>query len=95
MEDEKLPDAQVAVLNDELLAPPPKDASEPAKRGTKAALIEKILEVADRNDLELTVSNTQLKRMNKQALQKLLGELVEAGVKRLPPLRLRAPVSTI
>ena len=41
--------------------------------------IDKILQVADTANLELQVSNTKLKRMNKDALNKLLAELMEAA----------------
>ncbi len=82
MEDEK-DEKQIAALNDELLVPTSPDTSgEPPKRNTKAHMIARIIEVAEQNDLELTVSNTQLKRMNKTDLHKLLGELVETGVKQ-------------
>ena len=90
MEEQKRPDRErsdqgdISALNEELLAPVPQatDISAPPKRNTKAALIARVLEVAEQNDLELTVSNTQLRRMNKTDLHKLLGELVESGVKQ-------------
>ena len=67
-------------LNDELLK---KDAatSEEPKRNSKEYLIKKIVEVAEENDLELNVSNTKLKRMGKDKLQVLLGEMCEEAVK--------------
>ncbi len=71
---------QMELLNDELLQNDEK--SEEPKRNTKEALIDKILLIADENDLELSVSNTKLKRMNKDKLQKLLGELGEKVVKQ-------------
>lgn len=85
MEEQKLPerDHNISALNEELLAPEaPPPGTTPPKRNTKAALISRVLEIADQNDLELTVSNTQLRRMNKTDLHKLLGELVESGVKQ-------------
>jgi hypothetical protein len=40
------------------------------------------LQVAEQNDMELTFSNTKLKRMSKDKLGKLLGELTAEVVKR-------------
>ena len=68
-------------LNDELLEPPKPENTE-VKRNTKDALIDRILQVAEQNDMELTFSNTKLKRMSKDKLGKLLGELTEEVVKR-------------
>ncbi len=67
-------------LNEELLK---KDAatSEEPKRNSKEYLIKKIIEVAEENNLELNVSNTKLKRMGKDKLQVLLGEMCEEAVK--------------
>ena len=80
---EEKADKQIEALNEELLqpGPDPNAPAAPPKRNTKAALIERILEVAESNNLELTVSNTQLRRMNKTDLHKLLASLVEEGVK--------------
>ncbi len=72
---------EIQKLNDELLAPEQKVQEEP-KRNTKEWLIEKILMMADENDLELSISNTKLRRMSKVQLQKLLGELGEKVVKQ-------------
>ena len=68
-------------LNDELLEPPKPESTE-VKRNTKDALIDRILAVAEQNDMELTFSNTKLKRMSKDKLGKLLGELTAEVVKR-------------
>ena len=81
MADEKQPEpANLAQLNDDLLKgeKPPQDA----KRNTKEWLIERILSVADENGLELTYSNTKLKRMSKKELNVLLGQLMEQVVKQ-------------
>ena len=61
-------------MNDELLkkdAPP----DEKPKRNSKEFLIGRIVQLADENDLELTMSTTKLKRMTKDKLQALLGEM--------------------
>ena len=68
-------------LNTELLEPPKVDNPE-SKRNTKEHLIDRILNMAEQNDMELTFSNTKLKRMTKDKLGKLLGELTEELVKR-------------
>ena len=70
----------IAKLNDDLLK---KDhvPDEKPKRNSKEFLIEKIFAVADENNLELNVSATKLKRMSKDKLQVLLGELCEEAVK--------------
>ena len=68
-------------LNDELLESPKPESTE-VKRNTKDALIDRILNCAEQNDMELTFSNTKLKRMSKDKLGKLLGELTEEVVKR-------------
>ena len=80
MEDEKKA-KEFKKLNTELLEPPKPETTE-AKRNTKEALIDRILQVAEQNDMELTFSNTKLRRMSKDKLGKLLGELTEEVVKR-------------
>ena len=77
------PDKIIPALNNELLEAKEekKDDPEP-KRNTKEALIDRILSICQEHNLELTVSNTKLKRMSKTALQKLLGELVEDLMKK-------------
>ena len=63
-------------LNEELLKKPRANPDDPPKRNTKDALIDRILLMAEENNLEIMVSNTKLKRMSKPALQKLLGEML-------------------
>ena len=71
---------QLAKLNDDLLkAEKPDEAS---KRNTKEWIIERILTVADENGLELSFSNTKLKRMSKKELNQLLAQLMEQVVKQ-------------
>ena len=67
-------------LNDDLLK---KDhvPDEKPKRNSKEFIIEKIFAVCDENNLELNISPTKLKRMSKEKLNVLLGELCEEAVK--------------
>ena len=67
-------------FNDELLKKE-RPTEEKPKRNSKEFLIERIFLVADENELELNVSSTKLKRMSKEKLQELLGELCEEAVK--------------
>ena len=69
-------------MNEELLKKPRSNPDEPPKRNTKDALIERIQQIADENNLEIMVSNTKLKRMSKPALQKLLGEMLNECMKK-------------
>ncbi len=69
-------EAKILALNDELLVEDEKNPEE-VKRNTKEYLIEKILAISDENDLELSISNTKLKRMSKDKLKRLLAELAE------------------
>ena len=69
-----------AELNDELLKPEPAGDQEP-RRNSKEWLIQKITQLCEEANLELTMSNTKLKRMGKEKLQKLLGELTEEAIK--------------
>ena len=71
----------LTTLNDALLEPTKEERAEP-KRNTKDSLIERILSIAEENNLELTFSNTKLKRMNKRELGKLLGELTEEVIRQ-------------
>ena len=73
-------DPSLSKLNDELLKPSSSPTEEP-KRNSKEFLIERIVSVAEENQLELNISNTKLKRMSKPRLQKMLGEMVEDVVK--------------
>ena len=79
MEEEKAPD--LAALNDALLEQPKEDRPEP-KRNTKESLIERILSLTEEHHLELTFSNTKLKRMSKKELGQLLGQLSEEVVRQ-------------
>ena len=82
MEEEKRPPSaskKMGLLNDELLRPVQK--TEETKRNTKDFLIDRILSVAEENNLELSISNSKLKRMSKERLQKMLGEMIEEVVK--------------
>lgn len=69
-----------ADLNDELLKPAPLTDQEP-RRNSKEWLIAKITQICEEANLELTMSNTKLRRMGKEKLQKLLGELTEEAIK--------------
>jgi hypothetical protein len=74
-------------LKDELLeaAEPPSESeteeTQP-KRNTKQALIDKIIEVSQREHLPMNLSNTKLKRMNKNQLSNVLAELIEEGLRK-------------
>ena len=72
-------------LNNELLnAGSPKKAQADdaqAKRNSKTALIDKIVQVSDKYGLELEYSDTKLKRMNKEKLAKVLAGIIEESVK--------------
>ena len=67
-------------MNDDLLK---KDhvPDEKPKRNSKEFIIEKKFSVCDENNLELNISSTKLKRMSKEQLNVLLGELCEEAVK--------------
>ena len=71
---------EIKKLNDELLKKEHPTDDKP-KRNSKDFLIERIFQVADENDLELNLSSTKLKRMSKEKLQALLGELCEDAMK--------------
>ena len=76
----------IEVLNDELLepeTPESPDAEDPQpKRNSKQALIAKILELSERDGIPLEISNTKLKRMNKQQLSQLCAQMIETGLKK-------------
>ena len=78
--EEKTEPKNVKKLNDDLLKKE-RPVEEKPKRNSKEFLIERIFQVADENDLELNLSSTKLKRMSKDRLQTLLGELCEEAVK--------------
>ena len=71
---------EIKKLNDELLKKE-RPIDDKPKRNSKDFLIERIFQVADENDLELNLSSTKLKRMSKEKLQALLGELCEDAMK--------------
>ena len=89
---EKHPDGQknIKKLNDELLKKEKAPDDKP-KRNSKEFIIEKILQVADENNLEINVSNTRLKRMSKEKLQQMLGEMCEDAVKSQMAAAVNAP----
>ena len=69
-------------LNNALLtADSPRKEDEKAKRNTKNALLEKIIQVTEKYGLTLDYSDTKLKRMNKTQLAKVLAEVIEESVK--------------
>lgn len=75
----------VEILKDELLeaAEPEKvSESEPPKKNTKQALLNKILEVSEKGGIPLEHSNSKLKRMNKQQLASVLADVIEEGMRR-------------
>ena len=89
---EKHPNVQknIKKLNDELLKKEKAPDDKP-KRNSKEFLIDKIVQVAEENDLELNVSNTRLKRMSKEKLQQMLGEMCEDAVKSQMAAAVNAP----
>ena len=89
---EKHQDVQknIKKLNDELLKKEKAPDDKP-KRNSKEFLIDKIVLVAEENDLELNVSNTRLKRMSKEKLQQMLGEMCEDAVKTQMAAAVNAP----
>ena len=70
-------------LNNDLLnaGSPKKSEDAQAKRNSKTALIEKIVQVSEKYGLELEYSDTKLKRMNKDKLAKVLAGIIEESVK--------------
>ena len=72
-------------LKEDLLAaahPEPEPEETQPKRNTKQALIDKIIEVSQKEGIPLEHSNTSLKRMNKQKLSNLLAEIIETGIRK-------------
>jgi hypothetical protein len=85
-------DPVIQKLNDELLKKTKDNVmDEPPKRNTKEALVDRIQQIADENNLEITVSNTKLRRMSKPALQKLLGEMLNECMKKQMAEAVKAP----
>lgn len=77
--EEKEEKKSFAELNDALLKPTA--TTEEPKRNSKEWLINKIIQICEEANLELTMSNTKLRRMGKEKLQKLLAELTEEAIK--------------
>ena len=73
-----------AELREELLEACEPEVTVPkeTKRNSKQALIDKIIEVSEKENIPLEHSNTKLKRMNKRELADLLGSMIEIGMKR-------------
>ena len=88
---EKSVDEIIPKLNEELLKKNRTNPDDPPKRNTKDSLIDRILGIAEENNLEITVSNTKLKRMSKPALQKLLGEMLNDCMKKQMAESVKAP----
>ena len=86
-----VPENIIPKFNEELLKKPHASPDDPPRRNTKDALIDRILEVAEGNNLDLNVSNTKLKRMSKPALQKLLGEMLSETLKKQMAEAVQAP----
>ena len=74
---------ELSELKDDLLeaARPSQEPPEP-KRNSKQALIDKILEISEKENLPIEQSNTKLRRMNKNQLGNLLAELIERGMQK-------------
>ena len=72
-----------AKLNNELIRATDEDdkKSEKTKRNSKDELIQKIIQLAENNDIPLKMSDTKLRRMNKQQLNELLAEVVETAMR--------------
>ena len=73
-------DTEEQVLREELLdaaAPEEIQQTEPPKKNTKLALLNKILEVSEKGGIPLQHSNSKLKRMNKQQLAGVLADVIE------------------
>ena len=68
-------------LREELLADSVPEPKAPP-RGSKQALIDKIIELSERDQIPLDISNTKLKRMNKEQLTSLCADMVEKGVRK-------------
>ena len=64
--------------NDDLLVEEKSETTpEKQKRNSKADLINRIIELSEKNNLELEFSDTKLKRMNKTQLQQILADQME------------------
>ena len=67
-------------LNNELLESPQKTVQSP-KRNSKQHIINRIIELCEKTGIELEESDSKLKRMNKEQLQKKLAEVMEKEIK--------------
>ena len=64
--------------NDDLLIEEKSEtAPEKQKRNSKSELINRIVELSDKNNVELEYSDTKLKRMNKTQLQQIMADQME------------------
>ena len=70
-------------LNNELLKVSSDDEKKekPRKRNSKEELIDKIIRLAEHNNIPLLHSDTKLKRMTKQQLTELLAETIETAMR--------------
>ena len=68
-------------LNNELLKKHDDEKASPPKRNSKQELINKIVQVAEQNELPLELSDTKLQRLTKQQLNELLAETVEKAMR--------------
>jgi hypothetical protein len=72
-----------ADLREELLdAAAPAQEPEVPKKNTKQALLNKILEVSEKGGIPLQISNSKLKRLNKQQLANVLADVIEEGMRK-------------
>ena len=73
---------EFAAENDQLLQD---EKSQPnddqPKRNSKGELIKRIIDIAEKNEIELEYSDTKLKRMTKQQLMEVMGELMEKAMR--------------
>ena len=68
--------------NDDLLIEEKSEtAPDKQKRNSKSELINRIVELSDKNNVELEYSDTKLKRMNKRELQQILADQMEKIMK--------------
>ena len=67
-----------AAAQEHAVLPEPKET----KRNSKQALIDKIIQISERDGIPLECSNTKLKRMNKQQLSELCADMIEQGVRK-------------
>ena len=80
-------------LNDELLSVQ-QEVPEGPRRNSKQSLIDKILEISEKENIPLEHSNTKLKRMSKQQLVELCADMVEKGVRNKIARSVGAPDSS-